>query len=840
MSIHTINLAGAWDLGWTEGMHGTEGQHLEAQLDRARTLQVRLPGEFHSVLRKAGWLDDPNLGLNSLKQRWVEEQMWFCRRTFQVPPALARSAARLVLEQVDLDAEIVLNGQVLGRHANAHRPCVLDAGGKLKSGLNEISIRIESGLFAVSGKGNQYSGSLDQRLNKRPWMRKAQYQCGWDWSPRLLNVGLGGVMRLEFGALKLEQVSVTAVPDAGLGSAEVKARVFVANAGPASRARIGMVCGKARTSVDVPAPRGNSVHEVSLRLINPELWWPRGQGKQALHKVIMKLSDASDRSDWSDMREVKVGIRKIALLQPAHPAGGKYFIVEVNNRPVFCKGGNWVPPDLIPAEVEAGRLRRLVDLACESNFNLLRIWGGGNYAGHELLDLCDEKGILVWHDMPFACSTYPADDAAFMKEVQKELRWAVREFASHPSLAVWCGNNELDQGYNWSYHRGSTWGEWDKTLVDHGLFHLAIPMLMAEEDPTRPFWPTSPYSGAGHLDSRDELQGDQHPWDVSLGQAGPDFRAYRSRVDRFPNEGGVLGASTPATLKQALGKQFKFRSPAWEHHDNAVQFWGSGPGVCYRAMPFWLGRDAQAMKLEDYLFASSLLQAEGLSEYVANYRRRMFSSASAIYWMFNDSWPATHGWTTVDYYLRKKLAFHPVRRAMAAVSVVVAEEKGIVKVFGVNDSPEPWSGSLEAGLFRLTGGLAGRVDDPEVTLAPNASTVLAEISMAAWKRLGFKKAGAYARLIKDGLTVAQHRLFLEKFKDLVWPRSRTQTQISLKNGRAAFLSKSFVWALTLDLDGETKVPDNAFDLIPGLPYVMDWPRAGGNPKLLKTGNDLFA
>jgi beta-mannosidase len=470
-----------------------------------------------------------------------------------------------------------------------------------------------------------------------------------------------------------------------------------------------------------------------------------------------------------------------------------------------------------------------VDLAVEANCNLLRIWGGGYYVGSRLLNWCDERGVLVWHDLAFACSKYPADDPRFLAEVREEVRWNVRDMASHPSLAVWCGNNELEWGvWAWGY------ADSGKALPDYSLFHHVIPVVLKQEDTSRPYWPSSPYS-EGHRFPNEATTGDQHPWDVTLGQYGPDFWAYRTFVDRFPNEGGVLGASSPATLKQCLGDQYAFRSFAWEHHDNAANFWHAQEGITYRTVKLWLGLDAAEMALESYCFAGALLQAEGLCEYIGNYRRRMYSSSSAIFWMYNDSWPATHGWTIVDYYLRKKLAFHPVRRAFRPVSVVVAEDEGTVRVFGVNDSPEDWSGELRCGLFRFAGGMP--TDETcAVTLPGNASTPLAEIPRDAWEREGLTHCGAFAVLLEAGQVVAQHRLLLERFCALALVKP--QIDISREPGAIRLRSDAFAWGVCLDLDGEAPLADNCFDLLPGVEYTLPWPDALGEPRVVAVGNDL--
>ena len=201
-------------------------------------------------------------------------------------------------------------------------------------------------------------------------------------------------------------------------------------------------------------------------------------------------SNASSRSttrSWIPPRAA----RESAVLRSNRtriPHGGRYFIIEVNGRPIFAKGGNWVPPDIIYSRIDAERYRKLVELAVEANFNCLRIWGGGLYADHALLEACDEMGVMVWHDFIFACSKYPSDDPEFLANVREEITHQVRDLSPHPSLIVWCGNNELEWGaWGWGYDK-------DKAWPDYALYHLEMPRILAEEDPSRPYWPSSPYS----------------------------------------------------------------------------------------------------------------------------------------------------------------------------------------------------------------------------------------------------------------------------------------------------------------------------------------------------------
>ncbi len=831
----TIDLTGTWRVTHTEGLHGAvehgSGSNWRLpEADDRHYLPVPVPGEIHAALQDLGIIPDVNLGLNSLSARWVEEQWWLYRRPFEINAADCDAAAWLVFEGLDLQAIVYLNGEEVGRHANAHRPYRLEVTGKLQAGPNLLAVAVEGGLYyAAERPGEVYTPDTFTVLTKRHWLRKPQYEAGWDWNPRLLNVGITGSVRLDVADEPwLDAVTVLPHLNDTLDRASLDVRSFVHNPGEegAYALHLRVVETGAEVQTLVMLTPGDNRIDASLLVVDPDLWWPRGHGAQALYTVEVALWRGDD---LLETRTRRTGVRRVRIMQDVHPVEGRYCIVEVNGRPIFCKGANWVPPDMIPSRITMGRLRALVDLAIGANFNFLRIWGGGLYAGHDLLDLCDEAGLLVWQDLPFACTRYPSDDPAFLAEVRAELTWAVREINSHPSLVVWCGNNEQEWGvWEWGFDASG------KSLPDYALYHHVIPVLLNREDGTRPYWPSSPYS-PDHGEPNDPTMGDQHPWGVGMTKEyGVDFWAYRTFVDRLPNEGGFLGASSPATLRRFLSEDEQHMgAPVWNHHDNSVNFWDASYQVTTRAIKSWLGRDPRTMGLDDYATASGLLQAEALTEYIANYRRRMFNSAAAVFWMYNDSWPVTHGWTIVDYYLRRKLAYHPVRRAFAPVTVVVAEDGDEIGVFGINDTPGDWQGELRFGLFTLAGAY---VQDEQcaITLPANASTCVGTIDRVAWERAGLTRGGAFGVLVHDAEPIAQHRLFLARFGDLAFVD--TAIRMRREHDAAVFTADSFVWGVCLDIEGDADVPDNAFDLLPGIPYVIPWPHDAVDPYIASVGS----
>jgi beta-mannosidase len=821
--MQSLNLNGTWKLRWADGQRGRLEYAAREQTDPERYIDARVPGEVHLDAWRAGWIADPYVGTNCLAARWVEEHQWAYRREFDVPAEALRGRSWLVFERLDLAATVILNGKEVGRQKNVFHPCRIEVTGSLKAGRNILAVNIESGLYHAGTKPLEEGMARfpDHPLHKSFWLRKPQCQFGWDWSTRFVNVGITGPVRLEWTAdqVRLDQFVPLVELSPDLKTGKVRARLFVEGlAKRPVRAELSAEVAGCRCRARVMVKPGLNSYEVEVAVENPRLWWPVGHGPQNRYPVRAALRVGGR---LVGERSAKVGFRHVRVNQDPHPEKGRYFVIEVNGRRIFAKGGNFVPADMIFARIDRRRYDVLTDRALEANFNMLRVWGGGLYEGDDFYDLCDRKGILVWQEFIFACLKYPVTDQEFHESVKAEAAWNVRRLAEHPSLVVWCGNNELEWGcWEWGFDQGAVY-------PDYSLFHLTLPRILAREDPTRYYQPSSPFSPDGQHPNADEL-GDQHPW--SVGFADLDFHKYRRMTCRFPNEGGFLGPTSLPTVLACLPEgQRRLQSFAWQVHDNAISNCQE-PSPTDRITMEWLGKDSRRMSMEEYVYWGGLVHGEALSEYCANFRRRMFDSASAIFWMYNDCWPATRSWTIVDYYLRRTPAFHPVRRTMAPVSVVVAEEGGEVAVFGINETAEAVSAELRYGIFKLGGGFP--MDRRAAAeLPPNSSVRLAGFPLGAWKDQ--KGSAAFAMLEDGGRLVARHRLFLPRFKDLRWAPARIR--VRLEKGRAVFESPTFAWGVCLDLDGERQLADNFFDIYPGVAYSIPW-KGRRSPKVLRVGN----
>ncbi|MBI5831229.1 MAG: hypothetical protein HZB16_02845 [Armatimonadetes bacterium] len=826
--ISSIDLNGAWHLRFDDGERGGPVSRMfAADADLRCALPAMVPGEVHLDLMNAGLLAEPNEGLNVLGARWVEETRWHYRRAFEAPALAAGQRAVLRFGGLDLAAVIYLNGREVGRHANAFYPCVCDVTSVLVEGVNVLVVEIESGLQHVGDKPSDgYGIGRAVRLHKRHWLRKTQSEAAWDWSPRLLNVGIHGDVSLEiWGPVRVDQFAVLTDLTPDLSEAWVTGRVAVdAPAGTDHQVRVEVEMPELNVSAsrETRLQGGQARLQARLDVFEPELWWPIGQGEQRRYAVRTSVY-VDDELVASDER--LVGFRRVVVNQDEDPEGGRFFTLEVNGRRIFAKGGNFVPADLIPARLDRERYATLVDRAIESNFNFLRIWGGGLYEHDDFYDICDERGILVWQEFIFACGKYPANDEAFLADIKREAVYQIRRLARHPSLVVWCGNNEMEWGnWGWGYEQGVSY-------PDYALFHLVLPRLLADEDGTRYYQPSSPYS-PDLQDPNADLVGDQHPW--SVGFADTDFRKYREMACRFPNEGGILGPTALPTLRACLpaGAE-RHGSFAWEQHDNSVAYWGpnSYPDEMIKQ---WVGKDPTALSLEEYCYWAGLVQGEGLREYIENFHRRMPHTSSAIFWMYNDVWPAVRSWTTVDYYLRRTPAFWSVRRAMAPVATVVAIDGSTLHVYGVNETAEPIEADLRFGIMGLDG---GRIVDRtrSVDLEPLCSTRIATVQLADWLFGDPDQDGsmAFAQLSVGGELVSRSRLLMPYFKDIRWPQPGLTVKV--EDGFAVFESDTFVWGVCLDLNGETPLADNFFDVWPGIAYRLPW-TADEPPQVLFTGN----
>ncbi|MEQ9690998.1 MAG: glycoside hydrolase family 2 protein, partial [Bauldia litoralis] len=507
-----------------------------------RVAACPIPGDIHSALIDAGQIPDPMIGTNENAVQWVGDAVWEIRRTFTVSATnLAGRWAVIDLEFVDTFAEVLVNGQAAGQTETSFRRHRIDVTEALRPGDNEIAIRFHPAAAEAHDRAARLPFPVpwsvsNNRIADMNVIRKAQCHAGWDWGLCLMVLGIYAEPRLcLFDAARIEHF-VVRQDHADDGVVIITAEVELA----ACRNAVVPVTfafddRTVSADVAVTAASGGSA-SLALEVRNPELWWPAGYGAQPL-----MTAQASIPGDTATRR---IGLRKLELInQP--DAVGMSLVVRVNGVNMFMKGANWIPADALPSRITSERIRRLLGEAQAANMNMIRVWGGGFYEFDAFYGACDELGLLVWQDMMFSCSQYPSTPD-FLAEVDREVRFQVNRLASHPSIALWCGDNEVIGSLTW-YELSRT--NRDRYLVNYDRFNRAVEVAVTESDPDRFFWPSSPCSGAlDYGDAwHDDSKGDMHFW--AVWHEGRDFEHYFSVKPRFCSEFGFQSFPTMTAIR---------------------------------------------------------------------------------------------------------------------------------------------------------------------------------------------------------------------------------------------------------------------------------------------------
>lgn len=804
--MNRIDLCGRWSLIGGSGVRGAVFEYPAAQTHLPH-YDYLVPGTVQEAME--AFTGDVRYAHNCLAARFIEEQLWHASRTFTVPEELIGRRMRLRFEGLDLVARVFVNGAEVGRHNNFYTPAAFDITERVHAGENTLSVVLESGLFYAGWKDvNGYADfqGVTTPLTRRVWLRKIQSSFEWDWSPRLLNVGIYKPCYIEVSeGIFADESRIFARLDEDLARGRVEITQFVTAQTPCAYSMTAEILETGETkTVEAQANPGVGSVSVTLPVDAPRLWYPRNYGEQALYTVRITLRCGQSVR----VIEKKTGFRRVQILTPPHPDGGRYFILNINGVNVFAKGGNMVPIDLLASRFTREAYAVLLSRAEECNFNALRVWGGGLYETDDFYELCDERGILVWQDFVNACANYPAQDPEFFANYHEEIVHTIRRLSPHPALCIYTGNNEID------WQTGSMPPD-AKRYPDAALYYWELPRALCAEGDDRYYQPSSPYSlPQDSCDPNDDRCGDQHPWQI--GFTNRDYFGYRNMVCRFPNEGGILGPTSRANILSCLGEGQRFiKSFDWQLHDNSIADTTGANPDCY--LTERLHRSIEGMSIEEYVYYGGFCQGEGLTEYILNFRRRMYSSASAIFWMYNDCWPAVRSWTVVDYAKNRTPSFHPVRRAFAPVAVDVVRDGDAFTVYAINDRLHARRARLEYGAF-TPDGVYTRRETVEIEIPANASFAAARFTLSGCAE---KREIPYAVLEAEGEPVARRR-----FVDVPYDQlglEQTTITVRREGDYTLYCAPKPVLGVCVDLDGirgeaDGGPADNFFDLYPGMEY----------------------
>ncbi|HEX3053062.1 MAG TPA: hypothetical protein VHP83_20555, partial [Aggregatilineaceae bacterium] len=698
-----INLNGAWRL---------------YQAGEKDAIAATVPGTVHTDLLAAGKIPDPYYRDNEARVQWIGETDWTYSRHFTLDKAfLTHEQVLLHCDGLDTLAEITVNGQPVATTDNMFRIYEFDVKPVLIAGDNEIVIRFAAAVPYGLNRLKEHVLPNWNGIKGGNWLRKEQCNYGWDWGPNLVTCGIWrDITLIGFNTARVADVHIRqdhTVSDQVTLHCQTQIE-RLANAALSVIISV-KLNGAEVAQAEVPVKGDTATADITIQ--NPALWWPNELGDQPLYDVSVTLYDASGQLDTQHKR---IGLRTLQLVREPDE-WGESFKFMVNGVPFFAKGANWIPADTFAPRVDREWYAGLLNDATDAHMNMLRLWGGGIYEQEDFWNLCDELGLCVWHDFMFACAAYPSFDQDFMETVKHEIEDNVRRTRHHPSLALWCGNNELEQGLiqdEWS-ERSMSWSDYAK------LFDQLIPDIVARLDPDTCYWPSSAHSPKGNrLDFNNQHWGDAHVWDVWHGLKP--FEYYRTCYHRFNSEFGFQSFPEPRTV-------YSYTEPHERNITSYVMEWHqrSGPGnrIIIQYLLEWF---RMATSFENTLWLTQILQGMAMRYAVEHWRRIMPRGMGTLYWQINDCWQVA-SWSSIDYFGRWKALHYMARQFYAPVIVSGIEniEGASAEIHITSDSRQNQSGVV---FWHLTTAAGEEIDKGQL-----AADIPAQYTQAI-ATLDFKKA----------------------------------------------------------------------------------------------------
>ena len=621
---------------------------------------VNVPSVVQQNLYDAGLIPHPYLGVVEDGLLWISDHPWHYTKSFDVEKTLLqKDVVELVFEGIDTYATVSLNGQKLFDADNQFRIWKQDVKPLLKPKDNRLEVSFQRYDSTQQALYEQHQPRLPE---KYALSRKAPYQHGWDWAPKYKNVGIWKPVELKaWSEARLENAYVV-TNEANETQAKLSLHLDVESNVEGNLEVEMLMNGKLIHSFDFPVRQGEQHKIFSIAIDKPQLWWPNEFGEQPLYCFEIQLKD---NSRVLDAKKITTGIKTVEIVQEPDEMGSSFFF-KVNGQPIYAKGANYVPEEMIETWIKPENTYKLLKMAQETHFNMLRVWGGGIYPSDDFFNICDSLGIMVWEDFMYAGTMYPYDEA-FLNNAKIEALEQVKRLASHPSLALWCGGNEISEGYyNWGWQQSLQWSEEDDQAIKAGydrLFEEILPLVVETYDVTRPYWPSSPSKGWGRPESL--TQGDVHYWGVWWGEQP--YEMYREKVGRFNSEYGYQSYPDYASLQQmAQGEELNKDSKVIAAHQKHPR------GT--RQIDDFIQKYFQAPdNFEEYVRMSQLSQAYGMEIAIEAHRTAKPYNMGTLYWQLNDAWPVV-SWSSIDYYGRPKV-FHERLKTLYAPVLLSLDKK---------------------------------------------------------------------------------------------------------------------------------------------------------------------
>lgn len=655
-------------------------------------------GTFGSVQEKlieAGELPDPFYGKNEALFGWIEDHSWEFVSEFHLTEVeIQKDHLEIEFPGIDTYADIYLNDSLIGFAQNAFRPYFFDVKGKAISGKNRLKVVFTS---PVSYHRSAYQNAKYKlpapndvdSIAIAPYTRKPQYQFGWDWALRMNTIGfLKPATVNSYNETKIRSINITTL---SFNDQEAEIQLEIQLSHPAVKPLIW----ESKLFGAIEIVKGESRVTRRELVKEPRLWWPKGQGRPELYEDLWSLRVSNNANSTAlESKKVRFGIRTTELINEADKWGTAY-VIKVNGREVFCKGGDYIPQDIFPSRVTDTHLRKMVETMSAANFNMVRVWGGGYYPDEAFFNACDELGIMVWQDFMFACAMYPGDPD-FLASVKEEVDYQIPRIASHPSLTIFNGNNEVDVAWhNWGFQlKYGLYGSSAKEIEESydRLFRQLLPNEVARFT-NSPYIHTSPLSNWG----KDEFynHGTQHYWGVWHGK--DPMENFAKKIGRFNAEYGFQSFPEYSTLLTFSQKvDWDLNSAVMKHHQKSYV----GNGMILKHAKNLYGEPAS---FEDFVYYSQLTQATAVSMAVTGHRLDAPRCMGTLYWQVNDCWPAPT-WSSVDYNGNWKALHYWVKNDYEDVAVLSKlNETGEREYFLLSSQPDTFMCDLHFTVYDLHG-----------------------------------------------------------------------------------------------------------------------------------------
>ncbi len=668
-----------------------------------------LPCDNLSVLHAAGAVPDPYYADNELLVQWVGEEDWTFSTEFEIDKAfLQQSQLFLQLDRIDTFSEVYLNDKKVGSTENMFTRYRFDVSRAVRAGANRLRIRFASPVRTADELKKQLPYPVPHQdypvqAQGRNLIRKVQSHAGWDWGPCLMVSGI--YEQVVLCATPLERIeavhhnAVYADPGESVWHLKVYTEIVSREAG---HTLLRVECAGAVSEQQVKLSPGLQQVISELEVKDPQLWWPAGYGQQPLYEMIIATSN--------DTTKQEIGFRTVEVLTEPDDYGiGMVF--RINGRDIFAKGANWIPPDALPARHSPKHYEQLLESARQANMNMIRVWGGGQYEYDYFYDICDRKGLLVWQDFMFSCALYPSDPE-FLENVRVEAEYQIKRLKNHPSLVLWCGNNEDIGALTWFKESRENRDRYiiDYDRLNEGMLGRAVRQL----DPQRKWWSSSPSAGEGDYSDcwHDDSKGDMHYW--SVWHEGKPFEAYYEVTPRFCSEFGFQSFPSVKSIKGFTPpEQLNITSPSMEHHQKNER----GNSIIISTISRYFRFPSS---FEEIIYLSRVQQALAIQTAVEYWRSRRPICMGTLYWQLNDNWPVA-SWSSLEYDGVWKPLHYSAKRFYAPQHIALFSGTNKIEVHGINDSFESVTGSLQLDLYTFEGKLAKHSLETATLVAETAS-----------------------------------------------------------------------------------------------------------------------